>query len=53
MHQWNKKGQNEEKWKKHVLQFEKTLYFNNFLKKNCSFGFAFQRWFVKLEKVLL
>jgi hypothetical protein len=31
MHQWNKKGQNKEKWKKkHVLQFKKTFYFNSF-----------------------
>ncbi len=49
MHQLNKRGQNEEK---NILQFEKNI-FSLVLFFGCSFGFAFQRWFVKLEKALL
>jgi hypothetical protein len=48
----SRRGQNEKKWKKkHVLQFEKNILFTARL--GLSFGFAFQRWFVELEKVLL
>jgi hypothetical protein len=35
-----------------ILQFEKNI-FSLLLFFGCSFGFAFQRWFVELEKVLL
>jgi hypothetical protein len=52
IHWWNKKGQNEEIWKKTRFAIQKNI-FPLFYFFGCSFGFAFQRWFVKLEKALL
>jgi hypothetical protein len=41
----------KKKWKKNILQFEK----NHLLTISfcCSFAFAFQRWFIKFEKIFL
>ncbi len=55
MHWWSRKRQQneEEKWKKKAsFAIRKTVFFF-LLFFGCSFGFAFQRWFVELERALL
>ncbi len=47
----SKKGRNEEKWEKTHFAIQKRIFFIAFF--GWSFGFAFQRWFVELEKALL
>jgi hypothetical protein len=47
----SRRGQNEEKWKK--MSFAIRILFPLLLLFGWSIGFAFQRLFVELEKVLL
>ncbi len=49
----SRSGQTEEKWKKNTFYNSKKNLFSLLLCFGWSFGFAFPRWFVELEKVLL
>jgi len=50
----SERGQNEENWKKkNMFWNSKKLPFFLSLFFGQSFGFAFQRWFVELEKAFL
>jgi len=52
MHRWSRRRQKEEKWKKPCFVLFKNV-FSLLLFFGCSLGFAFQRWFIELEKALL